>query len=317
LPAIQPLVSICIPACNSESFVAASVESALEQDYPNLEVVVTDDSSQDGTVEVLQDRFGDSIRLQRNEVRMGPPRTAMATVARSRGSLIKFLHHDDRLARDCVSKMVAALGRHDSAGMVFSRRRVEAEFDTPAARAWIQKYGELHSGFSSVKPLNHGMALLREIVVGGMQNWIGEPSCVMVRRLCLERLGGSNPHLYMLPDLELWMRIMTSYDVAFVDEELCTYRRSANSYTGYVVRGQMGWLDWLWIYDMLMDHAEVRRAVPELDPRWRFERRKAYRRVVRHALRPQPDDPPVGLLSAYISHRIRRRFGRSNAIQRI
>ncbi len=214
-------MSICIPVFNSEGFVSASVQSALEQDYPNLEVVVTDDSSQDGTVEVLQDRFGDSIRLQRNEVRKGPARTAMATVSSSRGSLIKFLHHDDRLAPDCVSKMVAALGSHDSAGMVFSRRRVEAEFDTPAARAWIAKYGELHRGFSSLEALNHGVGLLREIFDGGIENWIGEPSCVMVRRVCLERLGGSNPHIYMLPDLELWMRIMTSYDVAFIDEELC------------------------------------------------------------------------------------------------
>ena len=310
MSATQPLVSICIPTFNSEAFVAASVESALEQDYPNLEVVVTDDSSQDATVEVLQDRFGDSIRLQRNEVRKGPPRTTMAAVASSRGSLIKFLHHDDRLAPDCVSKMVAALRRHDSAGMVFSRRRVEAEFDTPAARAWIQKYGALHHGFSSVEGLNQGMKLLREIVVGGVENWIGEPSCVMVRRACLERLGGSNPRLYVLPDLELWMRIMTSYDVAFIDEVLCTYRHSPQSRSGFVVRGQMGWLDRLWIYEMLMDHEEVRRAVPELAPRRRFERRIAYRTVVRHALRPQPDDPPVGLWRAYAGHRIRRLIGR-------
>jgi glycosyltransferase involved in cell wall biosynthesis len=312
-------VSICIPAFNSEAFVAASVESALDQDYPNLEVVVTDDSSQDGTVEVLQDRFGDSIRLQRNEVRKGPSRTMMATVASSRGSLIKFLHHDDRLEPDCVSKMVAALGNHDSTGMVFSRRRVEAELDTPAAREWIETYGELHRGFTSLQPVNNGLALLHEIVAGGTSNWnwIGEPSCVMVRRVCLEHVGGSNPHIYGGPDVELWLRIMTSYDVAFIDEKLCTYRHSPNSFTGYVIKGRRAWLDRLWILDMLMEHAEVRERVPEVEPRWRFERRMAYRTVVRHALRPRDDDPPVGLWRAYISHRIRRRFGRSNAIQRI
>jgi glycosyltransferase involved in cell wall biosynthesis len=292
---------------NGADLVCNAVHSALTQDYPNVEAVIADDASRDDTVQILRDRFGDSIRLKVSGSNRGQSRTANAAVAHSKGSLIKFLHHDDRLEPYCVSKMVTALQGHDSAGMAFSRRRVELDPNAGAAeRRWLQIHGDPPSGFSSIQSVNSGLRLLREIIAGGFKNLIGEPSCVMVKRECLDSSGGFHPHIQLAVDLDLWLRIMARYDVVFIDEDLATYRHSPRSLTGTVLNGRNEWLDRLWILDTLASRREVRRAVPEVKRLWRAERRMAFRTVVRHALRPQPGDPPVGLWGAYAVHRIRR-----------
>lgn len=91
----QRLVSIVIPCWNGESFVADAIESALAQTYPNIEVIVVDDGSTDGTVGVLKS-FGERIRWETT-----PNRGACA--ARNRGAeiangdILQFLDADDAL----------------------------------------------------------------------------------------------------------------------------------------------------------------------------------------------------------------------------
>ncbi len=91
----MPLVSIVIPCFNAEGTVGEAIQSALDQDYPNREVIVIDDGSTDKSVDVIR-TFGDSIRWE-----TGPNRGG--NVARNRGlelargTLIQFLDSDDIL----------------------------------------------------------------------------------------------------------------------------------------------------------------------------------------------------------------------------
>ncbi len=75
--ASMPLVSIVIPCFNAEGTVGEAIQSALDQDYPNREVIVIDDGSTDKSVDVIR-TFGDSIRWE-----TGPNRGG--NVARNRG----------------------------------------------------------------------------------------------------------------------------------------------------------------------------------------------------------------------------------------
>jgi hypothetical protein len=99
--------------------------------------------------------------------------------------------------------------------------------------------------------------------------------------------------------------------VAFLDEQLVTYRYSAHSLTRSVQRRRTDWLDRLWTLEMLMSFPKVRVAVPDVDRLWRDERRMARRTVLRHAVRPKPDDPPVRLWWAYARYRTGRLLRRS------
>ena len=92
---MQPLVSILIPCYNAERWVGQAIESALAQTWPNKEVIVVDDGSTDGSLEVIKS-FGDRIKWE-----TGPNRGG--NVARNRllelshGEWIQYLDADDYL----------------------------------------------------------------------------------------------------------------------------------------------------------------------------------------------------------------------------
>jgi glycosyltransferase involved in cell wall biosynthesis len=100
-----PSVAVIIPCYNAEKWVARAIQSALDQDYPNLEVIVIDDGSTDGSLDVIKS-FGDRIRWE-----TGPNRGACA--ARNRGlalteaEYVVFLDADDWLVSEALSRQVA------------------------------------------------------------------------------------------------------------------------------------------------------------------------------------------------------------------
>ena len=100
----NPLVSIIIPCWNAEDYVGEAIESALAQTYANVEVIVIDDGSTDGSLEVIRS-FGDRVRWE-----TGPNRGACAARNRglelSRGELIQFLDSDDLLFPEKLTRMV-------------------------------------------------------------------------------------------------------------------------------------------------------------------------------------------------------------------
>jgi glycosyltransferase involved in cell wall biosynthesis len=306
------LVSICIPTWNAGESIAAAVESALNQDYSNLEVVVSDDASEDDTVDFLKRRFGDRIRLVVNRKRRGLAANSNVSIAHSTGSFVKFLHQDDQLDRNCVSSLVASLVAHPSAGMAFSRRRVAVDEDTPATRDWIQQYGDLQSGFRSLRTLSRGSDLIEELLEHGLRNWIGEPVCVMVRRATLAKVGGFHRRVSQLVDLELWLRVMARSDVVFLDEELVTFRHSSDSLTQRVLSARLEWLDRLWMLETLVEDPTLRARIPGLEERWRLELRGARRALL--GWRPWRNDPPIRPWIGYSAHRLLRPLGLSHVV---
>ncbi|MGE0375463.1 MAG: glycosyltransferase family 2 protein [Planctomycetaceae bacterium] len=110
----QPLVSIVIPCYNARQYVGEAIESALTQTYPHREVIVIDDGSTDGSVDVLR-AFGNQIRWE-----TGPNRGACAARNRgielSLGKFIQFLDADDLLLPDKLSMQVP-LATHSSVCM--------------------------------------------------------------------------------------------------------------------------------------------------------------------------------------------------------
>lgn len=106
----QPLVSIVIPAYNSEKFVAEAIESALGQTYPNIEVIVVDDGSTDGTLNVIRS-FGDRVScLSGANAGAAAARNKGAAVAR--GELLQFLDADDILYPDKLHGQVPLAIQH-------------------------------------------------------------------------------------------------------------------------------------------------------------------------------------------------------------
>jgi glycosyltransferase involved in cell wall biosynthesis len=121
----SPLVSILIPVYNRENFIGECIESALAQTYTNIEVVVVDNASTDGTWTICQ-QFAEKdqrVRVFRNDTNIGPVRNWLACVAQARGEFIKILWSDDLISPEFLSKLLPYLD-DSSVGFVYSAIRL-------------------------------------------------------------------------------------------------------------------------------------------------------------------------------------------------
>lgn len=103
---MHPKVSVIIPTYNSEKFIAKAIESVLQQTYPNVELIVVDDASQDNTVEVVKGYCSDRIKLIVNDRNQGPSYSRNRAIEVANGEWIALLDSDDWFAGDRLEKLL-------------------------------------------------------------------------------------------------------------------------------------------------------------------------------------------------------------------
>jgi glycosyltransferase involved in cell wall biosynthesis len=101
-----PVVSILIPAHNAERWVAQSIQSALDQDWPRTEIILVDDGSRDGTLAVARHFESKQVKVitQENQGAAAARNTALSL---AQGDYVQWLDADDLLAPDKISKQLA------------------------------------------------------------------------------------------------------------------------------------------------------------------------------------------------------------------
>lgn len=313
-----PPISICVPMRNGGDWIEEAISSALAQTCGDFELLVVDNASTDQSNEIVRRRAAqdERIRLERFEELVNAPLNHNRAVRLARGELIKFLHADDVLFPDCVERMAAVFEEAPNVGFVFSRREVRLdEPDDVASLAWKSRYGTLHTGFGRLEKINRGRELLAKYLPtfgrADYENWIAEPSAVMVRRSCFERVAAFSNRMRQSWDLELWLRVMALYDVGFVDRELVAFRFHPQSLTAANARLQSDWLDLLWLYEGLLGEP----ALAEHHPLIRQFRRRQLMRTARKQIgRFTRRDFDLRPLGSYLAHRAGRAVGRPPAI---
>jgi hypothetical protein len=117
-------VSIAISSYNYERFVRATIESALAQTHPNVEVIVVDDGSTDGSWNII-DSFGERINAVRS-VNRGQGSAYNLGFERSSGQWVLFLDSDDMLHPDTIERCLAA-AQADTSIVEFRLRLIDAQ----------------------------------------------------------------------------------------------------------------------------------------------------------------------------------------------
>jgi glycosyltransferase involved in cell wall biosynthesis len=213
--ATRPKVSVCLLTYNHRNVIASTLQSVLQQEFDDFELIVSDDRSTDGT-------YAELLALADSEPRLRviqPPRNlgmagnANFTVARARGQYIALLHHDDIYSPRLLAAWVDVLERNPTAGFVSN------------------SYQNHHDGSIDVHPFaerNHGTKVLREVFLPSF----GCPirGTAMIRKRCWDAVGGMREELGMLADVDLWMRLAAKYDLGYVPEPLITVRHDRPDY---------------------------------------------------------------------------------------
>jgi glycosyltransferase involved in cell wall biosynthesis len=119
-----PLVSIIITSYNRASLITKTIESALAQDYPNLEIVISDNCSTDDSDAVIKKYTSDKrIRYSRNSENIGMmPNFIKATYELSRGEYLTYVSSDDHLTDSTfVSDSIRLVNKYDNVLLVFGK----------------------------------------------------------------------------------------------------------------------------------------------------------------------------------------------------
>ncbi len=217
-----PLVSVVMPAFNAREFIGAAIQSVLQQDYANLEVIVVDDGSTDGTshLDCLQN---ERIKLL-HQLNAGPAAARNTGLRHAKGELIAFLDADDLWLPHKLAVQVAYLHQHPEAGAVFGRFvRWEADQNGLFAAYQIPG-GECDDPLMTCAPSGSiYTALLLDSVVHIIT--------AMVRREVFERIGTFDEALPTGEDYEFWLRASRSFKIDQLARTLAVYRIHSASIT--------------------------------------------------------------------------------------
>ena len=121
----QPLVTVVTAVLNGQPYIAGCLESVLRQDYPNIEHIVLDGGSTDGTVDVLI-QYSDRIALWRSEPDKGIYDAWNNALAEARGEWICFLGSDDEFLPGAISAFMAHVAHNPKAEFICSEARLLA-----------------------------------------------------------------------------------------------------------------------------------------------------------------------------------------------
>lgn len=216
------MVSICVPAYKNAAFIAATLESIINQTYTNLEIIITDDRSPDDTVSVAK-RFSDPrIRIFENDKNLGIGANWNEALSYANGKYIKLMGADDLIYPNCIDRQVAALEDSSHANAVLAV--CNTDIINPSGKV------VMHRRFRFRHGVTQGKRLIRKCVRWGT-NCVGEPVTGLFKREALARSGMYDPSNPYLLDLMFWAELLKHGD-AFMDEErLAAFRVSGGSVT--------------------------------------------------------------------------------------
>ena len=209
-----PRLSVCVPTCNGEAYVADAVHSVLQQSYTDFEVVAVDDGSSDRTLEILQALSDPRVRIYQNPRRQGIPGNWNVAVTLARGEYVCVFHQDDVMLADNLARKMALFDTDPSLSLVHSRAERLVETGAPThLDDWMEK--------AETDFVEEGEVYFRKLLLRG--DCICAPA-VIVRRQQLAALGGFNAALGYACDYEMWMKLCVEGRVGFVHEALVGYR---------------------------------------------------------------------------------------------
>ncbi|RYE28756.1 MAG: glycosyltransferase, partial [Sphingobacteriales bacterium] len=102
----EPLVSIIIPVFNAEKFLSQSIESAINQTWRNVEIIIVDDGSTDQSVQVAKMYANNKVLLVQQENR-GASAARNTGISHSNGVFFQFLDADDMLSKDKIAEQLS------------------------------------------------------------------------------------------------------------------------------------------------------------------------------------------------------------------
>ncbi len=202
-----PAISVIIPAFNAGHFLPETLESVLRQTYTDLEVIVVDDGSTDGTADKAKSYLHDPRVHYIHQENKGVCAARNTGIRKSEGEFVALLDADDVWYPQKLERQVP-LFEDDDIGLVYCMiEHIDDDDNVLPHLSWPHPVGATYKDLLYI-------------------NWIvGSGSSVVIRKDVFDRVGLFDEDLKGLEDMDMWIRILRHYKSAYADSVLVKIRR--------------------------------------------------------------------------------------------
>ena len=229
-----PKVSVILTTYNRAKFLREAIQSVLNQEFTEFELLICDNASPDETEQVVRSFTDHRIRYFRHPSNIGAFGNGKFGLARARGQYVTVFHDDDVMGPAHLAEAVRVLDEHPNVGFVHC------------------KYNYINGDGVQIPGLGYPADHDEDFIADGhsyFERLVAKGNCVccptvVARRECHERLGPPDERLPCTNDYELWMRWSLFYDVAYLKAPNFQYRwHGQNDYANYreTVNGHVQW----------------------------------------------------------------------------
>ncbi|MFQ5823490.1 MAG: glycosyltransferase family 2 protein [bacterium] len=204
-----PLVSIITPSYNQARFIEAAIQSVLAQDYSNIEYIIVDGGSTDGTQEILK-RYDSQLRWL-SEPDQGQADAINKGFQLAQGEILAWLNSDDLYESHAVSQVVAAFQQAPEVHLIYGNGYL------------IDTSGRKKKEFAPVQPFN-----LWKLIY--WWDFILQPTAFF-RRAVLDKIGFLDTSLKYCLDWDYWIRIGSQFKVKYIPKYLAYSREHRHTKT--------------------------------------------------------------------------------------
>jgi len=209
-------------------YLELAIESVFAQSYENLEIIVVDNASVDGTTQWLKTRNNPKLKvIYRTELQAAPQNWTQA-IGLATGTYIKLLCADDLLDPEIVSSQVQLLERNPNAVMAASRRRI---IDSQG-RVLKQRHG-----LNGLNESECGPDALRKCFIAGT-NLIGEAAAVLFRSENIKVAMPWHSRWPYVTDIATYARVLRSGDLMIEREVQASFRIASTSWSASLLGEQ-------------------------------------------------------------------------------
>jgi glycosyltransferase involved in cell wall biosynthesis len=203
-----PKISVITPSYNQAHYINQTIQSVLSQKYPNLEYIVMDGGSTDGTLKILK-KYKKKIKIY-SQKDNGQSDAINKGLKLATGDIFCFINSDDSFLNDSLWKI----------GYFFRENR-QAFWVSGKCKTVNKKNKEVRKIITIYK--NILLKYFRNIYVLLLVNFISQPATFW-RKEITDKIGNFDEKLHYSMDYDYWLRIYKKYDLYYFDDYLASYR---------------------------------------------------------------------------------------------
>lgn len=213
----NPKVTILIPVYNGSNFIKQAIQSAINQTYKNIEILVINDGSTDnGKTEKVIKEFGDKVKYIKKE-NGGVASALNLGIEEATGEYIAWLSHDDIYLPNKIEKEIKALEKlEDKNTIIFSNFELIDENGITFSTTNFTKNIRKEKFCQGIYPVLKG-------AVNGCS--------ILIPKICFEDAGYFKEELKTTNDYEMWIRLFSKYPSYFIEDAIIKYRIHPNQDT--------------------------------------------------------------------------------------